>query len=150
MSIQLDSSTHQSCIHLQTEMRWTHVMRRGLSQHKTSMRLVESWDELLVAASECPDASISIEIELARLSKWVDRVCTLAQRFPNAALVALLSRKGDDAEWVFREAGCCHVVTSPRAAHEACLVMLRHLNRHATSPVNLKQQIFQQLPWSES
>src|SRR5262245_15987030 len=129
--------------------RWAHGLARRLPP---GLRLwqVRSLAECTDRLTAAPTSLVALEVTTATLSGVVAWLEALPRRFPLARSLALAEPKLCCFEWLLREAGVVHWLTSPRELSTLRPLVQRHVARLPASRATLAQQVWDSLPWADS
>ena len=132
----------------ETDGHWAVAMRREAGNGQPPLRetrsLAECWELL-----ERHAASFAVvEMTRANLDGLLTRLAGLRSRFPRARLAVVADRRLAAAQWLVREAGAVHVVTSPRQVKPLVSMAYRHVVAAASPRRGLAEETWKCLPWS--
>jgi DNA-binding NtrC family response regulator len=116
-----------------------------------SIRVVEtrSVSECLETLAEMPAAFVAIELTAKSADKALELLVELITRFRDSAAAALAENELADYEWLAREIGAVHFVSSPRQLPSMVDVVRRHAERTPEPELELRQEIWARLPWGD-
>ncbi len=130
--------------------RWALALRRQLAAAEVSVHetrnLAQCWDML----AEHPASFLVIELSLANADALLGRLVALRRHAAGAAVAVVADRSLQAWQWLLREAGAIHFVTSPREVAPLIGIACRHLAQAAQPPTNRDQQIWASLPWKQA
>lgn len=122
-------------------LRWA-LADSGLRVYETRT-LADAWQQLVL----CPASLLALELRGGNLGEIVRLLVQQRQTFPNAAMVVLARREHADCEWVLREAGAIHVVTSQRDLVPLARLVRRFIQQTSAPNRSLLETIWDRLPW---
>ncbi len=107
-------------------------------------RLEEAW----AALAGTNTAFLIAEANSGNLSDLVERLKWLRRDFPHARAAVVADRSLADREWLMREAGAIHFLTSPRELSPLTKLVVRHLANLPQATQTVAEQIWGSLPWT--
>jgi hypothetical protein len=122
---------------------WAGALRKELPLF-TEVRSLTACGQLLESA---PLSLVALEVTEANLGQSRDFVLMVGERFPQAAVVALLTTEVLDAERLFREAGTVDVIGSVLDMPRLARLARRMSARTSDVEMSLGELIDQTLPW---
>jgi hypothetical protein len=126
---------------------WSGALRAELAgsgvRLRECRRLAEAWAEL----TETPYAFVVVEATRANLGELVQRISWLGRDFPHARAAVVAERGLGGHEWLLREAGAVHFLTSPRRLPPLARLVVRHLANAPVPQQTLVERIWASLPW---
>ena len=131
---------------------WAVGLRRELAGSRPvyeTRSLAQCWEMLAgVAAS-------FVVVELTggnggNTDALLERMGRLERDFPLARLAVVAGRDLGGYEWLMREAGAVHFVSSPRRLRPLADLACRHLDQVAEPQRSLTEQIWAGLPWGQA
>ncbi|MGA2621664.1 MAG: hypothetical protein ABSF26_29030 [Thermoguttaceae bacterium] len=127
--------------------RWSLVLRRELTLAGVRVwetrSLAEAWESL----ARTPAAVLVVEISRVNLAGLLERMAWFSRDFPLARLAVVAPRALAGCEWLLREAGAVHFVTSPRRLGPLAELAIRHLATLPPPQQTLVERIWAGLPW---
>ena len=138
---------------------WTAALRRELApvcDHPNADGGVKIWEcrrlaEAWTALAETRAAFLVAEATSKNLGELVERVSWLRRDFPQARAAVVADRSLAKCEWIVREAGAIHFLTSPRQLPPLVGLVVRHLANPGAPGLpaqTLTEQIWASLPWA--
>lgn len=129
--------------------RWSVRLRWLMG--RSGVRLVEagSLDECWQELARAPASCLALEATAENIEALVAGLLELRPRYPAAAAVVFCERQCADMEWLVREAGAAHVASSTHQLTLALRVIRRHLAAESAVGSDLRQSVWQKLPWEE-
>lgn len=126
---------------------WSAVLRGELSESGVRLwecrRLAEAWSAL----AETPAAFVIAEVTRENIGELLQRLCWLDRDFPLARAAVAADRGLARYEWLVREAGAVHFLTSPRRLAPLARLVFRHLANVPVPEQSLVDRIWASLPW---
>lgn len=130
--------------------RWLVALRRELGEADCRLQetrtLGDCWEQL----AEHPASFVVLELLAANVPAVLDRLTHRERQFPAACVAVVADRSLRDYEWLLREAGAVHFVTSPRMLGPLAAVARRHWSQRPEPRLNLAERIWAGLPWQRS
>lgn len=129
---------------------WAAAMRIELAA--TGVRLWEAGPRpnLSDAIAEAPASFLIFELT-ARNGRWlIDTLKELHRRWPGVRGAVVADRSLAEWEWLMREAGAVHFLTSPRKLAPLVELGCRHLAAAPAPRQSLPERIWASLPWGNS
>jgi hypothetical protein len=126
---------------------WSAALRGELAE--TGVRLwecrtvAEAWDAL----AETPAAFVIAEAAAENLENLLRRMNWFARDFPLARIAVVAPRNMAGCQWLLREAGAVHFLTSPRRLAPLAGLVVRHLANVPLPAQTLLERIWASLPW---
>jgi hypothetical protein len=105
--------------------------------------LPEAWDAL----GQTPAAFLVAEATGENLDALLPRMAWLSRDFPQARIAVVADRGMARYEWLLREAGAVHFLTSPRKLAQLAAVVVRHLANVPPPLQSLVDRVWASLPW---
>ena len=120
----------------------------GNTQPRWNYRLVEtrSPDECCAALSSSPRAIAAIELDAAHCDQALALVHTIRERFPDTIIVVLAAYESAEYQWLARELGAAHFVSSPSRLGDFAFLAHRHWESWARPELGTAEQIWATLP----
>ena len=127
--------------------QWSIGLRGELAE--TGVRLWEcrSLPEAWEALSQTPAACLIAEATQENLEILLRRMAWFSRDFPQARIAVVAQRNMARFEWLLREAGAVHFLTSPRRLAPLAGLVVRHLANVPPPPQTMVQRIWASLPW---
>jgi hypothetical protein len=108
-------------------------------------RSVDEWPQLLQGY---PASFLVVELTRAGLEGLLGFLACIGRDYPWARLAVVAPRELAAAEWLMREAGAVHFVTSPRQLAGLVCTARRHLEAVPRPRLSPAEEIWAGLPWS--
>ncbi len=105
--------------------------------------LPEAWEAL----TQTPAALLLAEATPVNIEDLLRRMAWFSRDFPHARIAVAAHRNMARYEWLFREAGAVHFLTSPRRLPPLAGLVVRHLANAPTSSQTLVERLWASLPW---
>ena len=128
---------------------WAKALRVELAA--TGVRLWEAGPRprLVDVMAVAPASFLVLELTGKNASWTLDTLVALHRDWPNAGAAVVADRSMAAWEWLIREAGAVHFVTSPRKLGPLGNLVLRHLAQAPLPAQTLRERLWASLPWSE-
>ncbi|NQT41320.1 MAG: hypothetical protein HQ581_27780 [Planctomycetes bacterium] len=128
--------------------RWAVALRRHLTDasvgvHQTRS-LTDAWDVLRA----CPASFLVVEVTRGSVRALLERMARLPGQFPLARIAVVADRRLHRWQWLFREAGAIHFVSSSRCLAPLAEAAINHLARAPRRWRSLTERLWDGLPWS--
>ncbi len=127
--------------------QWSAALRGELAEAGVRLwecrRLQEAWDAL----AQTPAAFVIAEAAEENLEDLLRRMTWFSRDFPNARIALVAQRSMARCEWLVREAGAVHFLTSPRQLTPLAGLVIRHLANVPQPSQSLLERIWASLPW---
>jgi hypothetical protein len=126
---------------------WAVGLRREAGTWPIRIHETRSLDECRRLLDEHPASFLVIQLTRAGLEELLGFLARIGRDYPWARLAVVAGRELAAAEWLLREAGAVHFVTSPRQLAGLIRTARRHceaIPRPRLSPV---EEIWAALPW---
>jgi hypothetical protein len=126
---------------------WSAALRVELAE--TSVRvwecrkLPEAWE----AMAQTPAAFVIVEAARENLDDLLQRMASFSRDFPQGRIAVVADRSLAGYEWLLREAGAVHFLTSPRRLAPLAGLVVRHLASVPPPVQSLAERIWASLPW---
>jgi hypothetical protein len=130
--------------------RWAVALRRELAE--VGLRVYETrtlancWQLL----AEAPAGFAVVELTTPTAEDLFCRLARLQREFPSARVAVVAERNLAELQWVAREAGAVHFVSSLRQLGPLARLICRHLAQVPAPPQTLTERIWANLPWKEA
>jgi hypothetical protein len=126
---------------------WSAALRVELAESGVRMwecrRLTEAW----AALAESAGAFVIVEATRENLPELLERLSWLDRDYPLARAAVVADRGLAEYEWLVREAGAVHFLTSPRGLAPLARLVVRHLANVPVPEQPLVERIWATLPW---
>jgi hypothetical protein len=127
--------------------RWAVALRREplLKPQRVyeTRSLADCWQML----AGHPSSFVVAELTRANIEGLLDRLGGLERQYPRARVTVVADPSLADYQWLVREAGAIHFLTSRRYVHELAVVAARHLSQVPEPRTSLADRIWAGLPW---
>ena len=141
-----DISSAAKLIVCERSGRWAVALRRELAEAGVRVwetrTLADCRDEL--AANPASFAVIELGPNIGGLLRLLSGQ---PRQFPAARLAVVANRSQAGYEWLMREAGAVHFLTSPRQVAVLARLACRHLAEVPSPQQSLAERIWASLPW---
>ncbi len=127
---------------------WAVALNRSLRDVK--LRQTRSMAQCMREASYYPASLLVLELTKTNLTEVLACLTLLAQQFRDARAVVVTSSDSEDREWLVREAGAVHVITSPRQVVSLSQLIQRHLAAVPKVEMPPTERIRKTLPWNNN
>ena len=129
---------------------WAAALRIELQE--TGVRLWEAGPRpaLPDLLAESPASFLILELTAGNAAWTVDALEQLEFRWPDVRAAIVAHRNLAEYEWLLREAGAMHFLTSPRRLAPLVDLACRHLAAAPTPKQTLSDRIWATLPWGET
>jgi hypothetical protein len=104
-------------------------------------------DECRETLARTPGAFLAIELTAAGADATLDLLADVMTKFPLIAAAVLAEVEMAEYEWLAREAGAMHFVSSPRQLPSLFGPVRRHAARAPAMEMGLPEEIWLRLPW---
>jgi CheY-like chemotaxis protein len=108
--------------------------------------LDDAWQQLQTT----PHGALLIEIEPQRSPQQVALLVRIQTELPHVMIIACVASASPDWELLLREAGAAVVLRTPRRLPGVAPWLRRHLARVPQRKLNLRERIWDHLPWPEA
>lgn len=130
--------------------RWAVALRRELGEVECRLEetrvLADCWDRL----AEHPASIVVLELSAGNAAALVDGLGRCERQFPGARVAVVAVGELQPYEWLVREAGAVHFVTSPRQLGPLAAVARRHWSQTPEPRRSLAERIWAGLPWGHN
>jgi hypothetical protein len=129
------------------------VWAAALARHvpaRAHVRQTRSLAECAAELAVAPASLLVVEAASASVTSVAAWLADMGRRFPLARAVVVGERALDPHEWLLREAGAVHFVTSPRELAGVKSLIQRHFERLPRAKVGLAQRVWESLPWDSA
>ncbi len=128
--------------------RWAAAMRTELVD--TGVRLWEAGPrpDLAEVVAEAPASFLVLELTAKNAPWLLDALAHLPRRWPGVRAAIVADRSLADWEWLMREAGAVHFLTSPRKLATLVDLACRHLAAAPAPRQTFFERIWASLPWN--
>lgn len=128
--------------------RWALAVRQSsLGTKIVELRVL---DDIIPAMQGNRFGILLLEVAPKRAPQIVSLLVRLQTEFPHVMTIACVAAASPRWEALLREAGAALVVASPRQLLRVVPWMTRHLQRAPIPKLNLREQLWSQLPWPEA
>ncbi len=127
--------------------RWAVALRRELAGSGVRVwetrTLADCRDELIAS----PASFVVVELGRGNVERLLRLLARQPRRFPAARIAVVADRSSADHEWLMREAGAVHFLSSPRQAGLLARLACRHLAQAPAPSQGMAERIWASLPW---
>ncbi len=127
---------------------WSAALRAELAEAGVRLwecrSLPEAWDAL----TQTPVAFVIAEADRQNLDDLLRRMAWFSRDFPHARIAVVAQRNMARFEWLVREAGAVHFLTSPRRLTPLAGLVVRHLANVPLPSQTMMERIWASLPWA--
>lgn len=127
--------------------RWAVALRREplLKPQRVyeTRSLADCWQML----AGFPSSFVVAELTRANAGGLLDRLAGLERQFPRARVAVVADFSLADYQWLVREAGAVHFLTTRRRVYELTGLAVRHLSQVPEPRASLADRIWAGLPW---
>jgi len=129
--------------------QWSIGLRSELAE--TGVRIWEcrSLPEAWEALGQTPAAFVIAESARENLEDLLRRMVWFSRDFPHSRIAVVAERRMARFEWLLREAGAVHFLTSPRRLTPLAGLVVRHLANIPLPPQSMVERIWGSLPWGQ-
>ena len=126
---------------------WAAAIRIELAE--TGVRLWEAGPrpKLPLLLAETPASFLVLELTVKNPPRLLDVLAQMQRGWPDARAAVVADRSLAQWEWLMREAGAVHFLTSPRKLAPLVELACRHLAAAPTPQQTLPERIWSSLPW---
>jgi hypothetical protein len=129
--------------------QWAIAMRRDLQGAGVDIVETRSLGHCRQALSAAPGSFLVAEMTPSNVESVFRLAASLTREFPLARLAVVTSPGLAPYEWLLREAGAVHCVSSPRHIAPLAQIALRHLASLPPPQQTLVERIWSSLPWGD-
>ena len=126
---------------------WSIALRMELAQMGVRVWQCRSLPEAWEALAHTPAAFLVAEVAPENLDAILKRLVWFPREFPRARNAIVGGRDMAPYEWLLREAGTVHFLTSPRKLASLAGLVVRHLANVPPPSQSLADRIWASLPW---
>jgi len=126
--------------------RWAIALRRELAEVGVRVWETRSVDDCWHELARSPASFVVLELR-GKIPALLQRIVRLSREFPLARVAVAAERSMADYQWIAREAGAVHFLSSPRRATMLAQMACRHLAQVPPPSQNLTERIWSSLPW---
>jgi hypothetical protein len=127
---------------------WAVGLRREAGTWPIRIHETRSLEECRQLLDGHPASFLVIELTRAGLEGLLGFLARVGRDYPWARLAVVAPRELAAAEWLVREAGAVHFVTSPRQLAGLVCTARRHLEAAPRPRLSPAEEIWAGLPWS--
>jgi len=136
---------------------WATAMHRAYPEVRKYWLRFFRWRPAWEAFRSRPTSFLAVELWPENFSEILDGLRWMDCFAPEGRLAILADRRLAEWEWMFRQAGAVHFISSPRAVALLVQMTIRHLKRSAwhlkrpaEAPASLAERIWRRLPWPKA
>jgi hypothetical protein len=126
---------------------WSVALRSELAEAGVRLRECRSLPEAWEALAQTPAAFVIAEAAHENIENLLRRMVWFSRDYPQARIAVVAQRNMARFEWLLREAGAVHFLTSPRRLAPLAGLAVRHLANVPPPPQTMVQRIWASLPW---
>ncbi len=126
---------------------WSAALRSELAEAGVRVWECRSLPEAWEALGQTPAAFVVAEATGENLDNLLRRMAWFSRDFPQARIAVAARRGMARFEWLLREAGAVHFLTSPRRLAPLAGMVVRHLANVPLPSQSMVQRIGASLPW---
>jgi hypothetical protein len=126
---------------------WVVGLRREAGSWPIRIHETRSLDECRRLLDACPASFLVVELTRAGLEGLLALLARIGRDYPWARLAVVAPRELVAAEWLLREAGAVHFVTSPRQVTGLIRTARRHCEAVPRPRLSPAEEIWTSLPW---
>lgn len=153
----LPPEARQGCVVVcERSGRWSAALRRYWSglppateAHKPDIIQVPGWPACERVLCWRPASVAVLECDHPPTIELLDWLAVGSRRFPAALFILVGDRLSDEAELLLREAGASAVARSVRCVASSARLAMRHLAQAPPVKIDLREAIWERLPWRE-
>jgi len=149
MSLAMPSSPLGRLIVCERRGHWAAALRRELSESGLRVwetrLLADCWQSLTVA----PASFLVVELSLGNAEALLGRMMRLPTEYPLARVAVVAERRLTAYEWLVREAGAVHFVSSPRELGPLAQIGFRHMAAVPPPHKTFVERVWDGLPWRQ-
>lgn len=147
MSQKIDTSSSARLIVCEASGSWSIGLRGELAETGVRVwecrRLPEAWEAL----AQTPAAFLIADAAPENIEDLLRRMAWFSRDFPHARIAVVAQRCMTRFEWLLREAGAVHFLTSPRRLAPLAGLVLRHLANVPPPSQTMVEHVWASLPW---
>ncbi|MGA2259321.1 MAG: hypothetical protein ABSG53_32000 [Thermoguttaceae bacterium] len=126
---------------------WSVALRGELAEAGVRVWEYRTLPEAWEALAQTPAAFVIAEATRENLDNLLQRMIWMSRDFPQARIAVVGQRNMARFEWLLREAGAVHFLTSPRRLAPLAGLVVRHLANAPLPPQTMLERIWGSLPW---
>jgi DNA-binding NtrC family response regulator len=130
--------------------RWAVVLRRELAAANVRLHETRSLAECWEMLAEHRWSFVVVELSHDNADALLERLARRERQFPRIGVAVVADRSLRAYQWLIREAGAIHFVTSPRQLGPLAGVACRHLAHAPETRRSMTERIWASLPWGRS
>jgi hypothetical protein len=127
---------------------WSAALRSELAEAGVRLWECRSLPEAWEALAQTPAAFLIAEADRANLADLLRRMAWFSRDFPQARIAVVAQRDMARFEWLLREAGAVHFLSSPRRLTPLAGLVVRHLANVPLPAQTMVERIWASLPWA--
>jgi hypothetical protein len=129
--------------------RWAVLLREKVAEAGVRVWETRSLADCREEIALSPASLVVIELTTNNVQELLNTVSRWPRDYPLLRWVAVADRSLADFEWLLREAGAVHFVSSPRQIAPLAQLACRHLAQIPPPPQSLTERIWSSLPWEK-
>ncbi len=126
---------------------WSVALRGELAEAGVRLWECRSLPEAWEALAQTPSAFVIAEAVRENLDNLLRRMAWFSRDFPQGRIAVVAQKNMARFEWLLREAGAVHFLTSPRRLTPLAGLVVRHLANVPLPAQTMVQRIWASLPW---
>ena len=126
---------------------WSVALRGELAEAGVRLWECRSLPEAWEALAQTPSAFVIAEAACEDLDNLLRRMAWFSRDFPQGRIAVVAQKNMARFEWLLREAGAVHFLTSPRRLTPLAGLVVRHLANVPLPVQTMVQRIWASLPW---
>ncbi len=126
---------------------WSAALRSELAETGVRVWQCRSLPEAWEAMAQTPAAFVIAEAARENLDSLLRRMAWFCRDFPQGRIAVVAPRNMARFEWLLREAGAVHFLTSPRRLTPLAGAVVRHLANVPLPSLTMVDRIWASLPW---
>lgn len=130
--------------------RWAAGLRRELAAAECRIHEARTLSECRAMVAEHPASFLVIELSRTSAGAVLEHVSSCQRQYPAGRVAVVADRSLRAYEWLIREAGAVHFVTSPRELGPLAGIIRRHLAQVPEPRRSITERIWSSLPWGRA
>jgi hypothetical protein len=126
---------------------WSVALRGELAEAGVRLWECRTLSEAWGALRQTPAAFVIAEATRENLDNLLGRMAWFSRDFPQGRIAVVAHRNLAGFEWLVREAGAVHFLTSPRRLAPLAGLVVRHLANVPLPQQTMLERIWSSLPW---
>lgn len=129
--------------------RWALALQRHFSDSSPRIYQTRSVAATWEMLANWPTSFVVVELTRLNAEALLDRIVRRERDYPLAQVAVAADRELAGCEWLFREAGAAHYVTTLRNLGPLAQVARRHLAQVPRPRRTFTEEVWAGLPWGE-